>query len=54
MTDTPTPTPSWAGNLPEWAQWTGPGPTPKKWTATNPDTQATVIVYRSYEDYCDD
>lgn len=39
--------------LPAWAIWPGPGPEPKRWTATDPSGNA-IIVYRSYRDYCDD
>ena len=35
--------------LPEKYRWKGPGPAPAKWTAED-----GTIVYRSYEDYCDD
>lgn len=38
-----------ASTKPDDYQWTGPGPEPSRWTA--PDG---AIVYRSYEDYCDD
>lgn len=41
-------------DLPEWAQWKGEGPPPPKWTAINPLTNKSVIVYRSYADYVDD
>lgn len=30
-------------------KWQGPGPQPAKWTASD-----GTVVYRSYEDYCDD
>jgi hypothetical protein len=36
-----------------WARWKGGGPPPKKWYATNPQGES-VLVYRSYEDYCMD
>ncbi len=39
--------------LPEWAKWKGEEPAPKKWGATDANGNPT-IVYRSYEDYCDD
>lgn len=37
----------------EWSKWKGEGPAPKKWWATNPEGES-VLVYRSYEDYCMD
>lgn len=40
--------------LPSWAEWKGNGPIPAKWTAVNPTTNEPTIIYRSYEDYCDD
>lgn len=30
-------------------RWKGPGDPPRKWTAED-----GTVVYRSYEDYCDD
>lgn len=35
----------------EWSKWKGDGPAPAKWYATNPQGES-VLVYRSYEDYC--
>jgi hypothetical protein len=35
--------------LPAHLRWNGPGPMPPRWTADD-----GTIVYRSYEDYCDD
>lgn len=40
--------------LPTWAQWPGDGPAPARWTAVNPETNEPHVIYRSYEDYCDD
>lgn len=37
-----------------WAEWSGEGPAPAKWWATNPKTGERILVYRSYEDYVDD
>lgn len=36
-------------DLPEQYRWKGPGPAPAKWWADD-----GTLVYRSYEDYCDD
>lgn len=43
-----------ATELPEWAKWKGLKPAPYKWIAINPKTKQATIVYRSYEDYCND
>ena len=40
-------------HLPSWAKWKGEEPAPKKWGATDANGNPT-LVYRSYEDYCDD
>jgi hypothetical protein len=40
--------------MPEWMQWKGEGAAPAKWTAINPETNQSTIIYRSYEDYCGD
>ena len=37
--------------LPEWQRWSGEGDPPRKWWATDPETNERVLVYRSYADY---
>ncbi len=42
---------NYCDTLPAWAKWKGDGPPPRRWTAVNPETNETTIVYRSYADY---
>lgn len=35
----------------KWSEWSGEGPAPASWMAVDPQSGASVKVYRSYEDY---